>query len=482
MVDLPQHAAQISLFLNLGNPDFSFANEFQLNLFTPYLLGHALIAAATPLLGIVPASKLVIWLALAAFPLSSRFLLRQAGADPYWAWLTFPVLYGFAYQWGLLNFLIAAPIGILFLALVWRQGNQRDLRSSLLTVLMLYVLFFSHALIMALCCLIALAYWLSSSPKLRDFVRYAWPLATLAPIIVVWFIITSKHPQARGAATWDLSWISSTDSYYTYIANWVDSKNPGFGRVTGFIPRLLGVRPNLVFTLLGTLLFALPILAGGRFARSRVRFIPLLTITLLLLFLPSYLYGNAYNFQRFTLFSMPMLLIMIDTPDNPVRVQRHLRLLAPMIAFGWITFMSFNAVKFNNESDGFESILSEMEPNKRAMSLVFSRDDGRSIAPTFLHFPAWYSALNIGITNPSFAQFNGMPLIYRTKYTASVGSGFEWGPREFNWQVHEGNRYDYFVAHSPVDHGAFVFRTSPCRIFLESHSGQWWLYRRDPDC
>lgn len=30
MVDLPQHAAQVSLFLNLGNPDFPFSNQFQL--------------------------------------------------------------------------------------------------------------------------------------------------------------------------------------------------------------------------------------------------------------------------------------------------------------------------------------------------------------------------------------------------------------------------------------------------------------------
>jgi len=482
MVDLPQHAAQISLFLNLGNPDFPFSNEFQLKIFTPYLLGYALIAAVTPLLGIVSASKLIIWLALAAFPLASRFLLRQAGADPYWAWLTFPLLYGFAYQWGLLNFLIAAPIGIFFLALVWRQENPPEMRSAFLVVLMLYVLFFSHALIMALFSLIALVYWLLSSTRLRDFVRRAWPLAALIPIILVWLIVTSKHPQTQRPPGWDLSWTRSTDSYYIYIANWVDPNEPGFGRLTGFIPRLLGVRPSAAFTLTGLFLFALPVLTGGSFANPRLRIIPVLSITLALLFLPSYLFGNAYTFQRFTLFSLPLFLIMIDAPKRPTRIQQYIRLLAPLIAFTWISFASFNAMKFDNESDGFETILSKMEANKRAISLVFARDDERSIAPTFLHFPAWYSALNSGITNPSFAQFYGMPLIYKTSYTASVDSGFEWGPHQFDWQTHEGYRYDYFVARSPVDHGAFLFRTSPCRISLMEHSGQWWLYRRDPKC
>ncbi|MGC2048937.1 MAG: hypothetical protein WA635_10040, partial [Gallionella sp.] len=74
MVDLPQHAAQVSLFLNLGNPDFPFSDQFRLNLFTPGLLGYVLVAAVAPLLGIVAASKLMIWLALAAFALSSRYL------------------------------------------------------------------------------------------------------------------------------------------------------------------------------------------------------------------------------------------------------------------------------------------------------------------------------------------------------------------------------------------------------------------------
>jgi len=479
MADLPQHAALISLFLNLGNPDFPFSNEFQLNLFTPYLLGYFLISVFSPLLGIVAASKLVISFALAAFALASRFLLRQTGADPYWAWLTFPVLFGFAYQWGLLNFLIAAPVGILFLGLVWKKGAHCDVRSSLLIVLMLYVLFFCHALIMGLFILIALGYWALSVRRLGDFVKCAWPVVALIPLVIGWFLLASQHSEAHHPIRWDLSWINTSEFYYSYAASWANTQEPGWGRVTGFLPRMLGVRPGLFLTLFGIILFILPFLAGGRVTKSRPRRIPFLVITLLLLFLPSVLLGNSFTVQRFALFALPLFLVAVDKPNDLGDVKRDiLRFLAPLIAFGWIVFMSINALKFDEEAEGFDVVLSNMEPHKRAVSLIFSRDDANYIAPPFLHFSSWYSAIKGGITNPSFAVYSGMPVGYKDKYFPRIQMGFAWQPQSFDWQEHEGYKYDYFVVRAPDD----VIRSADCRVEMVRHAGQWWLYRLHKKC
>ena len=482
MADLPQHAAQISLYLNLGNLDFPYSDQFELNLFTPYLLGYFLVAVLTPLLGIVAACKLVVWLALAAFALSTRFLLRQTGADPYWAWLTFPVLYGFAYQWGLLNYVIAAPVGIYFLGLVWQQVGNYNWRSSLLIALMLHALFFSHALIMALCVLIASAYWLFSSKSIRDFIKYAWPAAALIPIVLIWIAYTSDYQQAKTATEWDLSLFNTTDGYYTTLASWANPVEAGWGRLTGFMPRMLGERPDLFVTLLGIFLFALPFIAGGRISKSWTRFIPLLFIILLIMFLPSVLRGNSYTFQRFTLLVMPLFLIAINAPSNPGQMQRYLRLLAPVIAFGWIAHMSVNALQFDKEADGFKTVLSKMEPHKRAVSLIFSRDDTNSISPTLMHFPAWYTAVNSGISNPGFAMYTGMPVSFKKEYVASFIVGYAWYPQLFDWQKHEGTTYDYFIVRADKDVSRYIFRKASCRIRQVNHSGQWWLYERDPAC
>lgn len=484
MVDIPQHAAQVSLFLNLGKPGFPFSEQFQVNWFTPYLLGYALVAIFTPLLGIVAACKLVIWLALAAFAFFTRIFLRQAGADPYWAWLTFPVLYGFTYQWGLLNFLVAAPVGILFLAVVWRQRARPDFHSSLLITLLLYLLLFSHALIMAFFSLIAVAYWLFSASRTRDFIKCAWPVFALAPMVLIWLFMSKNHPPINSPITWDLSWINSSlvGSYYSGSDHLL-SKAAGWGRVTGFLPRLLGTHPELAVTLLGVTLFALPFLAGGRATRSRARLFPLLVITLILLLLPSGMFGIALNFQRFTYLVMPLFLVIIDRATATNRLQQCLCVIAPTIAFGWIFYMSNNALQFNKDAENFETILSQMEPGKRSLSLVFSRDDSRFIAPPFLHFPAWYSAINAGVTDYSFAATFMPPVNYKPGYIPkSTGGGLTWNPQSFDWRVYEGYKYDYFVVRSPVDVSTLIFKTATCRIGLAAHSGQWWLYRRDPRC
>ncbi len=483
MVDLPQHAAQVALLLNLGKADFPFLELFHLNLFTPYLLGYGLIAAFTPALGIVAACKLIIWLALAGFAISTRLLLRSAGADPYWAWLTFPVLYGFTYQWGLLIFLIAAPIGLVFLALVWRMKAQPSLRSSMAITLMLFALFFSHALILGFFSLIALAYWLFSVRRVRDFIKCAWPLAAIAPLVFIWFALASNHPLSNFPIGWDLSWFTTADYYYSNIATWANPDNPDWGRINGFIPRLLGTRPQFFLTLLGIFLLALPFISGSRISKSRVRLIPVLAITLALLLLPTFLFGNMYTFQRFTYLFMPLYLIMFDTPTTSGRTQRYLRLVAPVIAFGWIIFMSLHALQFNKDMDGFDAVLAKTEPGKRTLSLVFARDDSYSIAPEFLHFPAWYAALKSGVTDPSFAVTFVQPVSYKPEQVPKAKfEGFEWNPQWFDWRKFDGYKYDYFIAHAPNDMGAYLFRSAPCKIELAAQEGQWWLYRKDQNC
>ena len=480
MADLPQHGAQVAILLNLNDPDFSFALLFQRNLFTPYLSGYLLIATVTPLFGIVAASKLVISCALAFFALATRYLLRQTGADPYWAWLSFPVLYGFTYQWGLLNFIIAAPLGIAFLGLVWRHGQQDKPYSGLWVALLLWLLFFCHALILALFSVVAVFYWLTLPGGLRAFAKRAWPLAMLAPMVGLWLALTGKHPIAGAAIDWDLNWWNTTDGYYAYYANWADQSAPGWGRISGFFPRLFGLRSPVWALLAGVLLLALPLLAGCRPDRALRRWIALIVLVIVLLFLPSFLLGNVYTFQRFTFLALPFYLILLNPASEPVPA---LRRLAPWLAFAWIAFMSAHALRFNGETAGFETLLSRMEPGKRAVSLIFDRDDGRAIAPTLLHFPAWYSATGKGVVDPSFAENYAQPVNYAPGLAPKIKfQGFAWNPHWFNWQRHDGGKYDYFVVRAPVDPGPRLFGTAPCPVFLAAHQERWWLYRKVPGC
>src|SRR5207253_10390704 len=97
MSDLPQHAAQIALLRDLHNPEFPYSSMFHLNWFTPYLFGYLLIYTLTPLVGIVGGCKLAVSLFVVGLPISTGLLISSVDIDPFWAILSIPCVYGFAY-------------------------------------------------------------------------------------------------------------------------------------------------------------------------------------------------------------------------------------------------------------------------------------------------------------------------------------------------------------------------------------------------
>jgi hypothetical protein len=486
MTDLPQHAAQVALLFNLANPEFQFADLFKVNLFTPYLFGYGLIAVFFPVLGIVAACKLVISLAIAAFPPATRFFLREIGSSPCFAWLVFPTLYGFSYQWGFLNFLVAAPVGMFFLGLVWRRNSEPTLGSSLLMAGALNLLFFCHALIFGFFVIIAVAYWLFRARRSRDFIALAWPVLTTIPAVIAWIILNRSHPAATTTTTfWDLSWFNSIDPYYSSIAAWRNSREPGWGwgRITGIIPRLLGARPDLPSLIVGLSLFAIPILAGGRFARSIPRLIPFAVCLCILLFIPSFVFGTGFVFHRFTLFMLPFFLAALDfsTQEEIVAHRKWLWPAIPVIAFSWMALMINRTLLIDKQMEGFATILDRMEPGKRTLSMIFARDDPASISPTFIHFPTWYSALKQGITDPSAASFLQMPVAFRSgKMPRAAIMGFDWNPQWFDWREYNADRYDYFIVRSESDMTGQLFRDAPAGLILLNHAGDWYLYGHNP--
>src|SRR6187402_886270 len=83
MVDLPQHAAQIASWVRLEQPGSIYAERFELNLRTPYVLANALARQLAPLFGVVIALKLVVWLSIVGNMLAVRRLAQRLGHDPF---------------------------------------------------------------------------------------------------------------------------------------------------------------------------------------------------------------------------------------------------------------------------------------------------------------------------------------------------------------------------------------------------------------
>ena len=64
---------------------------------------------------ITVATQVIVTASVLAIPLLTGRLLRVVGADERWKWLAIPCSFGFAFYWGFLSFLVAAPLALLFL-------------------------------------------------------------------------------------------------------------------------------------------------------------------------------------------------------------------------------------------------------------------------------------------------------------------------------------------------------------------------------
>jgi hypothetical protein len=201
-----------------------------------------------------------------------------------------------------------------------------------------------------------------------------------------------------------------------------------------------------------------------------------------LLFAPGFFYGTDFIFQRFTVFALPLFLILLERRPDGATPRWSWPACVALVA-GWIAVASLNAVAYEAEAAGFDEILAHMEPGQRALSLAFERDRDGTIAPPFLHFPAWYSAVKRGVVDPSGAASMAAPVVYRPdRRPVARPLGFEWMPAMFDWPLFHGEQYRYFVARAPSDFGPWIFRRASCNTRLVYHVNHWWLYEKDPAC
>jgi hypothetical protein len=470
-VDLPQHAAQIRLLHELHDPSFRFASLYEIHWFTPYLIGYMLAYALSFVVSITTACKLVLSLTIAVVPLVTGELLLDVDADPFWGVLTVPGLLGFAYQWGLLNFLVAAPLGLLFFSAVLRHLRRPTGTSFAIIAVLVNLLFFSHILICAFCCVVAVFVIIVRTRDLRTACRLALPLISVAPLAVQWVINSKSHPLAQPSlVNWDLSWFTATDPAT------MDGRTAGFfARLFGFPRDAFG--PATIVLLLAILVLA--ILAGARLRRERWIYIPIAFCLLVQAFAPSIVFGTALVYQRFAIFLLPLMAVTIRTAELPGT--RHWRTAVVVALLCWIGFTVHRAQLFAAESQGYRAMLERMQTGEKTLSLILDRTSPVTGTPVYLNYGAWYTALRGGPEDVSFANYFVQLIQYRTNIIPQAGIAFGWQPEHFRWKNFRHEHYRYFLIRSRTD-GSEFFRDAGCAVSLVSRSGEWSLWDASPAC
>ena len=120
------------------------------------------------------------------------------------------------YHWGFLNFLVAAPIGLVFVWLTLRQARQATTGGAITLAITVVVLFFCHALICLFFGFIAGCILLASGTSIRNAIARVLPLTAVIPVVLFWTLRTkAKQKIVIWPDEWDLNWVTTTSTYFT---------------------------------------------------------------------------------------------------------------------------------------------------------------------------------------------------------------------------------------------------------------------------
>jgi len=461
MVDLPQHAGQIGIWLGWNDPDLAYQTIYRQASLPPAFVSTALAFALAHVVSVDAALKMVIAFAVLGVPLVMRLLIREVGGNPWWAFLSFPLGFGFPFGFGFINYCLGVPVALFLVLLTVRYTSRPSgvLAASVFgTALLLFAI---HAIAFGFGTLAAGGIILARSASLRKAAVALAPLLLVVPVVLFWLVSTRQtDPSARLPTEFQLGW----------------------HRLLLLPAYLISTPINSISIVLALAAFAAPFVCGARFANQPWRWILFVTAMALFFAAPHFVLGTAFIYERFAVFCLPGLLVALEcSPDygsskNPV----WLSVISPALAISLLLTLGTQFWRFNAESEGLNQVLSQIPRGARLLYFPVDRSSATSPFPVYLHSGMWHQALRGGVTDFSFARFHMNRFRYCDGAAPNLPLNFEWYPQTFDWQQNGGEEFDFFLVRSTEDSRQLLFKDAVDRVSLVNTRGVWWLFRRVP--
>jgi hypothetical protein len=460
MVDMPQHAAEVATLNNLWfSSDYAFRHLFIIDYARPYWGGYAPLLFLNIFFPIDIATKVLVATIIISIPLMAAKLRALFSNNAILDWLTLPIGYGFAFQWGFLSFFVGVPFALYFLYCAFRFVDSPTFKMAVILAILSNILIAIHLMIAGFGCGLAIIYILAQKKSIRQKLILIAPFLASLPY-TSWWILTKRIAEENITITfdlWQLSWPRILESLTTSTGE-----------------------PFVLFSIIPSILiYVLPFLAGYRLIKNRAILMIFISLILWILLGPSHFMGTSLIYNRFTIFMLPLYILFFTSSAPPLQFyQKAARVLIIALPITLIGNHAFRHATFELESKGYQHISQLMQPEKRALSFIFSPISKAYHDTQFLHFPAWYQAEKNGITDLSFASW-GLFAQYSHEHASPVEDGFEWNPTSFNGIKHKAWLYDYFVVKSLVSAEKFLLHRSQCPIKLVAYKDDWWLFENN---
>ncbi|SDI05697.1 hypothetical protein SAMN05216466_116140 [Paraburkholderia phenazinium] len=472
MDDLPQHVAQVAVLHDLVLGVSPWRDLLRLNLFTPYVTGYALATALSFVMPATAAVKLVLTLAYYGFVTSCVLLRKRIGGEARLDWLFLPAFFGFAYEYGFFTFLVAAPLGVLFLLVALRYADQPTTRRGTALLAAGVGMFFSHGLVFLFVSAIGMAFHFTTlRRRTARAIAALWPYVSLGVLCVVYawlhrnVDLTSMYPFG---IQWGKVWLRPLT---LLVFPW-------------------GIYPDIGSSLQASIvLLAAPLMLNLRVNRTPAALTPMAVTVVVWLGLPSLGMNTFYVFQRFGLFIFPFYALMFCRADAAIashgfsqgRAAAGQALLA-LVCIAFVGIQAKETLDFAAESADFESVMDATEPAQRALTLIIDKGSPAAGNPVaYDNFPAWYQAERQGLTDLNFAWFPALIVRYRLDRLPAVHpSDYGATPfyETFDWTKNQAQIYRYFFVRHTAPVPPALFNNDHCKVTLLKAEGHWAVYER----
>ncbi len=454
LVDLPQHAAQVSILRHWGDAACGYPGLYAIHWNQPYWLGYALAWALAAILPVATALRLVLSAAVVALPLALLPLLRATGGDRWWSLLALPLAYGHAMGMGFFSFVVAVPLVFLLLAPALRHARAPNWRDGLLLGIGWALLFLAHAFAFAVAGLLVGALLAASARRVRELVPRLAPLLLGLPLPLAWWLALPEADRARQGKT-------------LFLVGW--------DRL-GELPVLVTGIPDRWLAALA-LLLAAGALAASRpaLARERARWAPLAVVALLVLAAPNVFLGTAYLAPRCAIFLLPAALLALGAPPAGARARR-LPLVVAIALLLAATVARFHGMA--REGEGIGEVLAAAPAGERLLYLDFDRASRWAAEPVFLHWGMLYAVDRCGIAEKSFARHVQLPVRYREGVASPLPTLIEYTPDRFRWEEQGGERFDLYLIRARSEPDIARVAGAADRLRPLARKNRWWLYER----
>ena len=459
MGDLPQHAAQVEMLRDLLSSAPRWGDLVRVNYFTPYWVPVSLATILSTFMPIVTSLKVMLTASFFASVAASIALRRDLDGDSRLDWLLLPGFFGFPYQYGFYTYLVAAPLGLLFILFSRRFVSAPSPWRAALMILVGVALFFSHGLVFLFAVAAGGAMALCS-----DWRRL---LLSLSPFLVlgllaVAYLISAKlrEPSATAHAPviWGWEW--------------------GVWRRVVDFPLLATASTPHDWLLLpvAPLLLLAPWLLGDRFQRHRMALVPLAVILFAWLLAPATAMRTDFLYQRFALFLLPAYVFAFRRSGQPSpRRAAATEIGIALLSVAFLSVVIVRAWNFEKESAPFETVLAAAQPGERALSIVFApASETVHTAYVYHSYPLWYQAERQGFVDFNFAAFLPEVVRFRPGKEPPLLLDVE----TFDWKALNASTYRYFFVRHTAPLPPHLFDNDECAVSLVREAGPWMLFER----